>query len=153
MQVAARTLATLDPDAIARVVDEARPEWRDADELHDALLTTGFLIADEGTVPSEAFATLSQAGRAASVVVSAFRRTLLVAAERLPELLAIHPDAVLEPPISAPPRAARTCAEAMVELLRGRLAVSGPVTAAACFIARSPGRRRGRGCWRSKGKV
>ena len=128
------TLATLDPDAIARVVDEARPEWRDADELHDALLTTGFLIADEGTVRSEALATLSQAGRAASVVVSAFRRTLLVAAERLPELLAIHPDAVLEPPISAPPsRAARTWtrAEAMVELLRGRLAVSGPVTAAA----------------------
>jgi ATP-dependent Lhr-like helicase len=128
------TLATLDPDAIARVVDEARPEWRDADELHDALLTTGFLIADEGTVRSEAFATLSQAGRAASVVVSAFRRTLLVAAERLPEFLAIHPDAVLEPPISAPPsRAARTWtrAEAMVELLRGRLAVSGPATAAA----------------------
>src|SRR5687767_13851419 len=128
------TLATLDPDAIARVVDEARPEWRDADELHDALLTTGFLIADEGTVRSEAFATLSQAGRAATAVVSAFRRTLLVAAERLPELLAVHPDAILEPAISAPPlRAARTWtrAEAIVELLRGRLAVSGPVTAAA----------------------
>src|SRR5688572_11712826 len=127
------TMATLDADAIARVVDEARPEWRDADELHDALLTTGFLIADEGTVRSEAFATLSQAGRAASVVVSASRRTFLVAAERLPELLAVHPDAVLEPPISAPPsRAARTWtrAEAIVELLRGRLAVTGPVTAA-----------------------
>src|SRR5687767_8629571 len=127
------TLATLDPDAIARVVDEARPEWRDADELHDALLTTGFLIADEGTVRSEAFATLSQAGRAATAVVSAFRRTLLVAAERLPELLAVHPDAILDPQITAPPsRAARTWtrAEAIVELLRGRLAVTGPVTAA-----------------------
>src|SRR5687768_3966422 len=127
------TLATLDPDAIARVVDEARPEWRDADELHDALLTTGFLIADEGTVRSEAFATLSQARRAATAVVSAFRRTLLVAAERLPELLAVHPDAILERAISAPPsRAARTWThgEAMVELLRGRLAVSGPATAA-----------------------
>src|SRR5687768_9414582 len=65
------TMATLDGDAIARVVDEARPDWRDADELHDALLTTGFLIAEESTVHSEAFATLSQAGRAASVVVSA----------------------------------------------------------------------------------
>ena len=127
------TMATLDADAIARVVDEASPEWRDADELHDALLTTGFLIADERTVQSEAFATLSQAGRAASVVVSACRRTLLVAAERLPEFLAIHPDAILDPAISAPPsRAARTWtrAEAIVELLRGRLAVTGPVTAA-----------------------
>ena len=44
------TFGTLDADAIARVVDEARPDWRDADELHDALLTTGFLEADEATV-------------------------------------------------------------------------------------------------------
>ncbi|HVG72529.1 MAG TPA: DEAD/DEAH box helicase [Vicinamibacterales bacterium] len=134
------TLATLDPDAIARVVDEARPEWRDADELHDALLTTGFLIADEGTVRSEAFATLSQARRAAvgrvppkAEAVGGGPGGLLIAAERLPELLAVHPDAILDPQITAPPsRAARTWtrAEAIVELLRGRLAVTGPVTAA-----------------------
>ncbi|MGH9240171.1 MAG: Lhr family helicase, partial [Vicinamibacterales bacterium] len=134
------TMATLDADAIARVVDEARPEWRDADELHDALLTTGFLIADESTVQSEAFATLSQAARAAvgrvppkSGAIAGGPADLFIAAERLPELLAIHPDAFLEPPISAPPsRAARTWtrAEAIVELLRGRLAVTGPVTAA-----------------------
>ena len=33
----------LDADAIARVVDEERPDPRDADELHDVLLTIGFL--------------------------------------------------------------------------------------------------------------
>ena len=134
------TMATLDADAIARVVDEARPEWRDADELHDALLTTGFLIADESAVQSEAFATLSQTARAAvgrvppeSEAAAGGPASFLIAAERLPELLAVHPDAILEPPISAPPsRAARTWtrAEAIVELLRGRLAVTGPVTAA-----------------------
>ena len=32
----------LDPAAIARVRDEERPDPRDADELHDALLTAGF---------------------------------------------------------------------------------------------------------------
>jgi ATP-dependent Lhr-like helicase len=127
------TLAMLDAAAIARVVDEARPDWRDADELHDALLTTGFLPADDAILGGEAFATLANKGRAASVVVSAFGRILVIAAERLPELLAVHPDAVLEPHITAPPARAQTWSrsEAVVELLRGRLAATGPVTAAA----------------------
>jgi ATP-dependent Lhr-like helicase len=128
----------LDAAAIERVVDEARPEWRDADELHDALLTTGFLEADEATVGSGAFTTLARCGRAASFVVSGFSRTLLLAAERLPELLAIHPDAILDPPIVAPPsRLAKTWTrdEAIIELLRGRLAVTGPVTASALAVS------------------
>ena len=37
----------LDAAAIARVRDEERPDPRDADELHDALLTAGFLLDDE----------------------------------------------------------------------------------------------------------
>src|SRR5438067_978245 len=37
----------LDAAAIARVREEERPDPRDADELHDALLTTGFLLFDE----------------------------------------------------------------------------------------------------------
>ena len=36
-------LGALDADAIARVREEERPDPRDADELHDALLTAGFL--------------------------------------------------------------------------------------------------------------
>ena len=133
----------LDAAAIARVVDEARPEWRDADELHDALLTTGFLEADERTARSEAFATLVQVKRATVGQVppesgpsegGPVGRRILIAAERLPELLAVHPEAILDPPIVAPPsRAARswTRGEAIVELLRGRLAIAGPVTAVA----------------------
>jgi ATP-dependent helicase Lhr and Lhr-like helicase len=57
-----------------------------------------------------------------------------VAAERLPEMLAIHPEATINPPVVAPPsRAAQTWTrvEAIVELLRGRLSITGPVTAAA----------------------
>jgi ATP-dependent Lhr-like helicase len=135
------TLATLDADAIARVVDEARPEWRDADELHDALLTTGYLTMEDETLRSDAFGTLARAGRVAVVrippqpgsIEGRPAADLLIAAERLPELLAVHPGAILEPQISAPPsRAARTWSrrDAIVELLRGRLAISGPVTAA-----------------------
>ena len=49
-------------------------------------------------------------------------------------MLAVHPDAALDPVIAAPPtRAERTWTreEAIVELLRGRLGIVGPTTAAA----------------------
>ena len=42
----ASDLGALDPAAIERVGAEARPDPRDADELHDALLTAGFLPAN-----------------------------------------------------------------------------------------------------------
>ena len=128
-------LGALDPEAIARVREEARPDARDADELHDALLTAGFLI--DGEVDAAArpfFPELAAARRAARVSIDTSdhgRATLLVAAERLPELLAIHPAATLEPQIEAPSSRARTWPRdaAIAELLRGRLAIVGPVTA------------------------
>ena len=135
------SFGALDAAAIERVVDEARPEWRDADELHDALLTTGFLEVDETTVRGVEFATLVQSSRATvgrvppesgSIEGGPAGTSILMAAERLPELLAVHPGATLDPPIVAPPsRLAKTWtrAEAIVELLRGRVAVTGPVTA------------------------
>ena len=57
---------------------------------------------------------------------------LWVAAERLPQLLAVFPQASLTPPISAPASAAQTTwtrEDALVELIRGRLEGLGPVTA------------------------
>jgi ATP-dependent Lhr-like helicase len=130
-------LGALDPEAIDRVRDEARPEARDADELHDALLTAGFLTepeADSGCL--QFFEQLVSARRATRVSFvtnesGARGMRLLVAAERLPEALAIHPEAALEPRIEAPAsRASRAWKrdEAIAELLRGRLAIAGPVT-------------------------
>jgi ATP-dependent helicase Lhr and Lhr-like helicase len=134
-------LGALDADAIDRVRREARPDPRDADELHDALLTSGFLAAGELDDPPGAigpmFDRLAETSRAASTIFAAGRSApaaVLVAAERLPEILAVHPDAVCSPPIVAPAsRAARTWTrhEAIVELLRGRLAIAGPATAGA----------------------
>src|SRR4029078_9317053 len=43
----ASELGALDAAAIERVRDEVRPDPRDADELHDALLTCGFLFEEE----------------------------------------------------------------------------------------------------------
>ena len=62
---AASELGALDAAAIERVRQEQQPSPRDADELHDALLTIGFLtVADASRMPAELFDTLAGAGRA-----------------------------------------------------------------------------------------
>src|SRR6202022_69528 len=44
---AAAELGRLDPEAIARVREEAWPDATNADELHDALMWLGFLTQEE----------------------------------------------------------------------------------------------------------
>jgi ATP-dependent Lhr-like helicase len=136
-------LGALDAAAIERVRDEARPDPRDADELHDALLTAGFLTMGEAAaLAPEHFLRLAADRRVTRAAVSGvdnlvaqpFRAAdLWIAAERLPELLAVLPGASIDPPVTPP--ASRTARswnreEALVELVRGRLTLAGPVTAA-----------------------
>jgi ATP-dependent Lhr-like helicase len=130
-----REFGALDASAIDRVRDEVRPDPRDLDELHDVLLTCGFMLEDE--VESAQCLELAARGRASCALGPPQggphdRGAVWVAAERLPEFLAVHPGAVLNPPIAAPAsRASRvwTREDALVELLRGRLAILGPTTA------------------------
>ena len=135
---AAGDLGALDADAIARVREEERPDPRDADELHDAMLTAGFLTCGEleGVQPEllEQLATARRAGGATIGGSTADSRRIFVAVERLPELRAIHPDLVVPSPLQPPAsRLAKswTRSEAIAELLRGRVTLTGPVTAAA----------------------
>jgi len=114
-------LGALDAAAIERVREEVRPDPRDADELHDALLTFGFLLADEF---EGFFDELAESRRATRV------GELHIAAERLPELRALHTvDTDLVAPKSREKLWPRE--EALVELIRGRLQLVGPTTAAA----------------------
>jgi ATP-dependent Lhr-like helicase len=126
---AASRFGALDPDAIARVREEVRPDPRDADELHDALVTAGFLTpADSRAIGPTLFGTLAAARRCATL------GPVWVAAERLPELAAVHPGARPEPSIDAPAgRRSRawTRNDAIVELLRSRVAIAGPTTVGA----------------------
>ncbi len=118
-------LGALDAAAIDRVREEARPEPRDADELHDALMTTGFLTDEDlDAIPDDWVAELLNARRATRIA------GLLVATERVPEVTAVRPGERCEPPVETPASRARawTAAEALVELLRGRLAMIGPTT-------------------------
>ena len=133
----AADIGALDPKAIERVRDEARPDPRDAWEMHDALLTTGFLGIHE--VPDSTagyFEELASGRRAAHVTFDGVLNTapgsVWIAAERLPELRAVHPALLTEPAIAVPDRLAREWnrLDAIKELMRSRLTLLGPVRAA-----------------------
>ncbi|HEY7636107.1 MAG TPA: DEAD/DEAH box helicase [Gemmatimonadales bacterium] len=126
-------LGALDPAAIERVRDEAWPEVQNADELHDALLTSGFLTEVEGIAGrngiswSNLWRELLDTRRAVRVDRGPGVTALWVARERLPELQSVYPDLPLGPISSDAEPVSREAA--IRELVRGRVGISGPVTA------------------------
>jgi ATP-dependent Lhr-like helicase len=126
----ARDLSALDPEAIARVVAEARLEPRDADELHDLLLVHAALPESEGREHQSLFAELCGAARAGCLTLGQAR--LWVAAERSALWRLVAPEAALEPACAQPVGVAcgaETREQALREVVRGRLEAVGPVTA------------------------
>ncbi len=124
-------LGALDLEAIERVRAEAWPDPRDAEELNDALATIGFFTGTEGRAAGwEPLFDPLVATRRAAVLCGARNQPLWVAAERLPDLLAIVERPELSPAIEAPPRvrAPESREAALIALLRGRLSCLGPVT-------------------------
>ena len=136
----AEEFGKLDAEAIARVREQAWPEVESADELHDALMLLGALPAQPAW--QEFFTALVAARRATTILVPPLppgegwgegkEVTLWVAAERLPMLRTIYPEAQPEPALEAPAEyttRAWTKEEALTELVRGQLQGLGPVTA------------------------
>lgn len=126
----AADLGRLDPAVIAQVVDEAWPEIGSADELHDALLVHGFLTeAEVARAEAQAQATaLAEQQRLTWLDAGGSR--LALAAERLHEVQAVFPQGRFEPSIRATSTAKPDAGEALREILRGRLELLGPVSAA-----------------------
>jgi ATP-dependent Lhr-like helicase len=130
LPVEPRELGKLDPDAIARVKAEAVPDVRDADELHDVLLS---LIAsiprDEWT---EHFEALVADGRCFELHRASTPKPLWAATERRPELEALFADASFTPDHQLPPTLAMRDGadpdEAAMRMVQGHLEISGPVT-------------------------
>ncbi len=124
-------LGALDREAIERVRAEAWPGADSPDELHDALSVVGVVTADEGGASGwrPLFAELQTAGRAVALATPSGERWLAV--ERWPELRALHPEARPQPEPRLPDRLERKVdpIEALREIVRGRLEVSGPTTA------------------------
>ena len=131
-------LGRLDPEAIAQVKNEAWPLVRDADELHDVLLSLGALPISEGTAWQGFFAELRSVGRATEVHGTG-GPTLWVATERWPLIEAIWPDSQARPEVAVPAGVRRDWPreEAIVYLIRGRMECVGPTTAA--LLARDLG--------------
>ncbi|MBC7171374.1 MAG: ATP-dependent DNA helicase, partial [Polyangiaceae bacterium] len=126
----ASDLGALDPAAIARVIDEAAPDARDAEELHDALLLFHCLRADDPEIARfRAFFDELVAARRAFTW-----RTpggdFWVATERAKALRLVHPNggAEPEPPLIASRGGAVSREEALRDIVRGRLDATGPVT-------------------------
>ncbi|MCH8066540.1 MAG: hypothetical protein IIC90_12065 [Chloroflexi bacterium] len=134
-----RDLGKLDGEAIERVREEAWPQPRDAEELHDTLHG---LVAirpedahgqpDDTGGWSPLFDELIAAGRAATVETAGGAR-LWFAAERLHDVEQLYPGAEIRPAITLPPELAgktRDENSALVELLRGHTECLGPLTVA-----------------------
>ncbi len=125
----ARDIGRLDAAVIEQVRADAWPEIASADELHDALCVHGFLAGNEVNL-QEFVDALAQQRRATRLTVAEDRH-VFVAAERLHELLAVHPAAPLQPSIAAVHAQPIERDAALRELLRGRLDLLGPTTAQA----------------------
>ncbi|MDQ7848765.1 MAG: DEAD/DEAH box helicase [Armatimonadota bacterium] len=122
----------LDPEAIALVRAQAWPDVRDADELHDLLLSLGLLPLPDAAAWEAWSDALRTAGRAALASwegPDGLRRGL-VAAERLPLVRALLGPVTLDPPVTDPPGVrAFTEEEAAEAVVQGWLEILGPVTA------------------------
>src|SRR5688572_8068598 len=118
-------VGALDVAAIAEVAAESFPVARDAEELHDALLT--LVVVPPMREWDELFGTLRESRRA--TVLSAGGANLWVAAEQLKSARLLYPDSSIAPDIqdfdSTPPSDQEAAA---TETLRGWLESSGPQT-------------------------
>ena len=131
LPVQAGDLGKLDELAIARVRDEAAPVVRDAEELHDLLVSLVVCRAKPEWV--DWFTKLRGEGRVmtAHVTASETAPELWCALERKRWVEAMHKDVVFEPALPTPSFSRdeevdeETCA---TESLRGYLDVLGPVT-------------------------
>jgi ATP-dependent helicase Lhr and Lhr-like helicase len=135
-------LGRLDPEAIEAVREEAWPEARNPDEMHEALTGLG-AITDAEAVRHPGWSAwldaLAESGRATRLLLAAAGSDgvpadatgggLWVTAEQLPQIAALYPGAGRQPDIAAPAEFARTAwtrEDALRELLRSRLTALGP---------------------------
>jgi len=135
-------IGRLDPAAITEVCDQAWPDVRDAEELHDALLT---LIVFPSDLPREAESgnplgnrirrSLPEWNCFANQLADSARlglarlgdRTFWVAAERANVFASIYPNAQFESRLPALNLPAVSAEEAMLALAQGWMGTAGPI--------------------------
>jgi ATP-dependent Lhr-like helicase len=128
-------LGILDAAAIERVCAEAWPHPVSADELHEMLLLLGVMTEEEALRSNPEARSLLQslAAENRSGKITENNPPFWVAAERLTMVQAVYPGVRTNPSLVAPEsEATRTWEreDALRELVRGRMEISGPLTAA-----------------------
>ena len=122
-------VGALDAAAIAQVAAESWPIVRDADELHDALLT---LVAVPPSAPWQPFyEQLAAQGRATQLKSRSDCPPLWVAAENLDAVRLVYPDSAMQPEIGAIEGSPNpdSAEAAMTNIVRGWLESCGPQSA------------------------
>ncbi|MFZ6048588.1 DEAD/DEAH box helicase [Pseudomonas sp. CR3202] len=138
-------LGALDLDAIAAVAEEAWPQVRDADEMHEALLALACITRAEVEANDGWAGWLAQLAKARRVTCLHLdgQPLLWLPAERLEPFRVLYPDARLKPAIAAPEgyTDAWEADAALVETVRARLGGFGPLTLAklAVDLRQEPG--------------
>ena len=149
----AQGIGALSPEALAEVKGQAWPDIRDADELHDLLLTVILLPVREAA-PWQQYAQELMAARRATVAETVLGDSdpFYVAAERLAEARAVLGDFRMAPAVADPGTANGTAApdtedtvtgrdaedataapvgdDALRRVVQGWMEIAGPVTAA-----------------------
>ncbi|ARP91028.1 ATP-dependent DNA helicase [Bordetella genomosp. 9] len=127
-------LSALDPDAIQRVRDEAWPQPRDADEMHEALNELACVTVEEADTHegwNAWLGALLQSGRACRLRIAG-GHVFWIARERLgcvKAAVADLADTDIEPALPPLPDEAEWDVDtARLDVLRARLSASGPVT-------------------------
>ena len=132
-------LGVLDAAAIEKVQKEVWPEATNADELHDALMLLSVMTDEEVAVSTHHDGNGASAEHLLKELIAANRatkvrfaeKTFWAAAERLPMIQEIYPSAQVEPELIIPDcmrGKAWERANAIRELIRGRMEVCGPTT-------------------------
>ena len=148
----ARELGALNPEAIREVADEAWPTIRDADELHDALLTLGILCESDAFPHLSLLQQLVKERRAYQVAlpgspestpqptepgVEAEKTAFWVAAERVQLVQRSYPEVQFLPSLAGPEEMDRylwdrdrglSSEDALREIVRCRMENTGPTT-------------------------
>jgi ATP-dependent Lhr-like helicase len=127
----ANDIGKLDPAAIEAVRREAWPEASSPDELHDALLLSGFITEREGTenhwkIYFDELVTTKRA-----TAIGDRGHVLWLATERVPFISVVYPDKAFHYEVTVPEKLRLIPADKdpLTELVRGRLEIMGPVTA------------------------
>ena len=153
----AQGIGALSPEALAEVKGQAWPDIRDADELHDLLLTVILLPVREAA-PWQQYAQELMAARRGTVAEAVLSdgEPFYVAAERLAEARAVLGDFRMAPAVADPGTANGTAApdtedtvtgrdaedataapvgdDALRRVVQGWMEIAGPVTAAGLAV-------------------